>query len=127
MVYVVVAVVVLVGWFVFDRMNELFALSFRDGEGRLVRGSAPARLRMDFVDALRSMKVKRATIRVVKTPEGARVIASGIDDFAAQRLRNILQLFPIAQLRSGPAPSQNKFLRMFGFAALVWMFGARDE
>jgi len=47
MVWALVAIAALVAWLV---------LSFRDGEGRLVRGRAPARLRMDFIDALRSMK-----------------------------------------------------------------------
>ena len=125
--WALVAVAARVAWLFLERSNELFALSFRNGEGRLVRGVAPARLRMDFVDALKSMKVQRATVKVVKSERGARVVASGLDDFQAQRLRNILQLFPAAQLRSGTAPAQNKLLRLFGFSALMWLLGARDE
>jgi hypothetical protein len=119
--------VALVAWLVISRSNELFVLSFRDGEVRLVRGAVATGLRTDLRDALQHMKVKRATVRVTKTPQGARLTASGVDEFGEQRLRNILQLFPAARLRSTQAPSQNRLLRLFGFSALVWLLGSRDE
>jgi hypothetical protein len=127
MMWALLAVGALVAWLVLERSNELFVLSFRDGEARLVRGAAPGLLRRDLSDALRQMKVKRSTVRVVKTAQGARLTASGIDDFQAQRLRNILQLFPVSQLRSGTAPAQNRLLRFFGFSALLWLLGSREE
>jgi hypothetical protein len=127
MIYALVAVAALVGWLVLERMNEVCLLSWRNGEMRLVRGSIPARLRMDIADALRSMKVSSTRVRIAKTERGARITASGLDDFHEQRLRNILQLFPVAQLRSGNAPTQNRLLRVFGFTSLLWLFGSRDE
>lgn len=123
----IVAGVVVLVWALLWRGAEVFALSFRDGEGRLVRGRAPTSLRLAFVDALRAMKVRRATVRVVRAERGARLVASGLDDFQAQRLRNILQLFPTGQLRSGEAPRQNRLLRLLGVTALLWLFGRADE
>lgn len=127
MLLVFVALGALVVWLFVSRSNELFVLSFRDGEARLVRGAVATGLRVDLADALRHMKVKRATVRVTKTPQGARLTASGVDEFGEQRLRNILQLFPAARLRATDAPTQNRLLRLFGFSALLWLLGSRDE
>ncbi|MFT3712444.1 MAG: DUF3634 family protein [Archangium sp.] len=127
MIWPLLAIAALVGWLVLERMNEVCLLSWRNGEMRLVRGSVPARLRMDITDALRSMKIGSTRVRIAKTERGARITASGLDDFHEQRLRNILQLFPLAQLRSGTAPTQNRLLRFFGFASLMWIFGSRDS
>lgn len=125
-IYALLAAAV-IAWLVLSRANELFVLSFRDGELRLVRGAVTTSLRHDLADALRHMKVTHATIRVTKTPQGARLTASGVDEFGEQRLRNILQLFPAARLRAAEAPTQNRLLRLFGFSALVWLLGSRDE
>lgn len=127
MLLVFVALGALVVWLFVSRSNELFVLSFRDGEARLVRGAVATGLRVDLADALRHMKVQRATVRVTKTPQGARLTASGVDEFGEQRLRNILQLFPAARLRATDAPTQNRLLRLFGFSALLWLLGSRDE
>ena len=127
MLLVFVALGALVVWLFVSRSNELFVLSFRDGEARLVRGAVATGLRVDLADALRHMKVMRATVRVTKTPQGARLTASGVDEFGEQRLRNILQLFPAARLRATDAPTQNRLLRLFGFSALLWLLGSRDE
>lgn len=137
MIYALIAVAALIAWLVLERSNELFVLSWRggsvdgrepgsNGEMRLVRGSVPGRLRIDLADALKSMKVKSTKLRVTKTPQGATITASGLDDFHVQRLRNILRLFPLSQLRSSTAPTQNRLLRVFGFSSLVWLFGSRD-
>ena len=123
----IIAFILLAGVILLSRANELFVLSFRNGEIRLVRGSVATGLRNDLADALRHMKVQRATIKVTKTPQGARLTASGIDEFGEQRLRNILQLFPAARLRSASKPTQNRLLRIFGFSALVWLLGSRDD
>lgn len=127
MLLVFVALGALVVWLFVSRSNELFVLSFRDGEARLVRGAVATGLRTDLADALRHMKVQRATVRVTKTPQGARLTASGVDEFGEQRLRNILQLFPAARLRATESPTQNRLLRLFGFSALLWLLGSRDE
>ncbi|MBL8911547.1 MAG: DUF3634 family protein [Archangium sp.] len=126
MFYALIAIAAGIAWLVLERSNELFVLSWRNGEMRLVRGSVPGRLRIDIGDALKSMKVKSTRVRVTRTAQGTTITASGLDDFHTQRLRNILQLFPLSQLRSSTAPTQNRLLRVFGFSSLVWLFGSRD-
>lgn len=152
MLYGLVAVAALIGWLWLERSNELFVLSWRgtdasewcrcpavsgggaherqrqcpgNGEMRLVRGVVPGRLRSDFADALKSMKVQSAHLRVKKDLGGAS-LSTNLDDFEAQWLRNILRLFPLSNLRTGTAPAQNKLLRVFGFSAVLWAFGSRD-
>jgi uncharacterized protein YqjF (DUF2071 family) len=125
--FVVIAVVAVGLWVFFERSNELFCLSWRDGQLRLVRGRIPPALKHDLGDALAHMKVARCTVRAKRDERGARLVASGVDDFAEQRLRNILQIFPISQLRSANAPTQNRVWRLFGFASLLWLFGRADD
>ena len=126
MLFVLAFAAFVAAWVALERSNELFVLSWRDGEMRLVRGVVPGRLRFELGDALKRMKVKSTRLRVAKSEGGARLTASGLDDFTTQRLRNIVRLFPLSQLRSGTAPAQNKLLRVFGFTALLWLFGSRD-
>jgi|APLak6261683265_1056151.scaffolds.fasta_scaffold10206_2 hypothetical protein len=121
------AVIGLVVWLVVERSGELFCLSWRNGELRLVRGAIPPALKRDLADALTRMKVASATVRAKKEAQGARLTASGVDDFGEQRLRNIFQIYPVATLRAAPRPEANRFLRFFGFGALIWFFGRRDD
>lgn len=116
-----------IAWVVIDRLNELFCLSWRKGELRLVRGAIPAALKNDLADALTRMKVESCTIKAKKEEQGARLTAAGLDDFSEQRLRNIFQIYPVATLRSAKQPENNKLLRFFGFASLLWIFGRRDD
>lgn len=116
-----------VAWVVLDRLTELFCLSWRKGELRLVRGAIPPALKNDLADALTRMKVDSCTIKAKREEQGARLTAPGLDDFSEQRLRNIFQIYPVATLRSAQQPQHNKLLRFFGFASLVWIFGRRDD
>lgn len=111
----------------FQRTRELFSLSWRTGELRLVRGSIPPMLRSDLADALKQMRVERCNLTARKEEQGARLSASGIDDFSLQRLRNIFQLYPVAQLRAATAPAHGKLLRWLGLSSLVWLLGRRDD
>jgi hypothetical protein len=125
--FVVIAVAAVGLWIFFERLNELFCLSWRGGQLRLVRGRIPPALKRDLGEALAHMKIERCTIRARKDEGGVRLAASGVDDFAEQRLRNILQIYPISQLRSATAPAQNRVWRLFGFASLLWLFGRADD
>ena len=124
------AVILIVGvvlWLIIDRSTELFCLSWRGGELRLVRGAIPPALKRDLAEALAHMKVPRATVKAKKTDARARLTASGVDDFAEQRLRNIFQIYPVSQLRAAVRPTQNRLLHLLGFASLVWLFGRRED
>ena len=122
--------VLVVGLLVFlwlRRGSELFSLSWRKGELRLVRGRIPPMLRSDFADALKQMKIERCDVVAQKAERGARLSGSGIDDFWMQRLRNIFQLYPVAQLRAAAPPSHGRLLRLLGVSSLVWLFGRSDD
>lgn len=127
MVPLVLVIVFVVAWVIIDRGTELFVLSWRKGELRLVRGAIPAALKHDLADALSRMKVSACTVKAKREERGARLTASGIDDFSEQRLRNIFQIYPVATLRAAKKPEANRFLRFFGFASLLWLFGRRDD
>jgi hypothetical protein len=113
-------------FFWLQRSAELFTLSWRNGELRLVRGRIPPMLKADLAEALTQMRVARCSVTARKEEQGARLSAN-LDDFTAQRLRNIFQLYPLSQLRSAPAPSHGRLLRFLGFSSLVWLLGRRDD
>ena len=124
------ALVVLVAlglFFWLQRSAELFSLSWRNGELRLVRGRIPAMLRSDLAEALTQMRIERCNVTASKEERGAQLSVSGMDDFAAQRLRNIFQLYPMSQLRAAHAPEHGRLLRWVGFSSLVWLFGRRED
>lgn len=127
-VQLLIILAVVIALFVWiQRSTELFALSWRNGELRLVRGRIPPMLRGDLAQALTQMRVERCTVTAQREAQGARLSASGIDDFAAQRLRNIFQLYPVAQLRAAQSPAHGRLLRWLGLSSLVWLFGRRDD
>lgn len=122
-----VVVVALLLFFWLQRSSELFSLSWRTGELRLVRGRIPAMLRGDLAEALKQMRIERCHVTAHKEERGARLSVSGMDDFAAQRLRNIFQLYPMSQLRVANAPQHGRLLRWVGLSSLVWLFGRRED
>ena len=124
---VLVAAVALGLFLWFQRSTELFSLSWRNGELRLVRGRIPPMLRGDLADALKQMRIERCDLVARKEEQGARLSGGGIDDFSLQRLRNIFQLYPVAQLRAATAPAHGRLLRWLGLSSLVWLFGRRDD
>jgi hypothetical protein len=119
---VVVAVVVYL-WA--SRARELFCLSVRDGKVLVVRGRIPGGLLSDIRDVVSKPAVARATIRAVKAESGAQIVASGIDDGRAQRLRNIFRLYPISNLRAAPAIADPTLGQVLGIAWLAWLLDRR--
>jgi hypothetical protein len=82
------------------RSRELFRIQIRDGVQTLTRGYAPSGLLDDFQTAVR--RVRRGTIRAYRSGDFARLELRGdIGEDAAQRLRNLVSLYPLARLR-GP-------------------------
>ena len=43
------------------------------------------------------MRVARCDVTARREERGARISGSGLDDFSMQRLRNIFQLYPLAE------------------------------
>ena len=120
-----VVIAVLVGLFVVvPRLNELFLVSVRGGQLLVVRGRVPASLLHDIEDVVQRAGVESATLRAVKTPEGARLVTAGIDDGVAQRLRNAFQLQPMAQLRRAPLMDDRILGQVLGFVWLAWLLSS---
>lgn len=123
----VVTAVLGVALLVHRRSQELFVLSIRGGKARLVRGRIPGMLKGDLTEAATQMRVKRCTVTARRDEGRARVDVSGMSDFEAQRVRNIFQLYPMSALRAAPPPVKGAWLRLLGFAWLVWLFDRSTE
>jgi len=86
------------------RANELFVVRFRGGRAQLVRGRIPARLLADLTDVVRAAAVEDAELRAVSEAKRPTLVARGAFSAAdAQRLRNVIGLWTVAQIRSGGA------------------------
>src|SRR5689334_19658724 len=85
------------------RANELFCLRVRAGKVIVRRGRIPQRLLDDVADTVRP--VTRATLRAVSEGGRPRLYAEGdLGPEQAQRLRNLLGTWSIAQIRTAPRP-----------------------
>ena len=71
----------------------------RDGKLEITRGWIAPRVLGDMRDVVKKPRVKRATIRVVRSRDRARVEASGdLSDAQVQRLRNVIGTRSLAEL-----------------------------
>ena len=122
---VIVAIAVLVGLVMLGRANEIFCISVRDGKLLVVRGAVPPALLHGFADVVRRERVDRATIRAVKGDGHARLVASGVSEGTAQRLRNVFGTHPIQKLRAASAPKVRNVGQVLGVAWLAWMLLGR--
>jgi hypothetical protein len=126
MLWVIVALVVLFAWIWAERSRELFCIDFRAGKMLLVRGRIPPTLAHDFLDALKRQDISRATLRAFRRPDGAELVVSGaVDDFQAQRLRNIFRLYPISNLTAAPVMKQRTVGQILGITWLAWLLSDR--
>jgi len=118
-----VAVVLGVAVTMAQRLDEIFCLSVRDGRVLVVRGRIAGPLLHDLTDAVQRSGVRRAPLRAVRGPRGARLTTSGdIDELVEQRLRNIFSVYPASRLMAAP-PLENPTLgQVLGIAWLAWLF-----
>lgn len=91
------------------RSNELFVIRVELGNVELVRGRVPPALLQDLEDVFQATSAS-ARIRVVAERGRPRVTVSELDEGLAQRVRNVVGRFPIAQIRAGRRPA-NRFQR----------------
>ena len=117
--------------YVAQRRTELFLLSVRGGRVLLVRGRCPGPLFHDLSDAITRQKIQRASVAAVRTPQGGRLSISGIDDFAAQRLRNIFQTYPISNFMLQESEQKRTWTQLLGIVWVSWLLesllGGRRE
>jgi len=102
------------------RANEMFVIAVRDGRILVMRGRIPASLREDIRDVIARANVGRATLRVVRSGGAARMLTEGVDANVAQRLRNVLSLYPDHKLRAAPAPQGRNLGQLLGIAWLAF-------
>ncbi len=70
-----------------------------DGRAKLERGAIAPRILSDVGDVVRRPRVERATVRVVRERDHARVEVRGeITDAQLQQLRNVIGSVPLAKL-----------------------------
>ncbi len=118
-----IAVLAVIGLWWFTRMSELFYVSVRDGKALVVRGRVPVSMLQEFKEAVANPKVRRGSIRAVKTETGGALHCSGdIEEGREQRMRNTFMLYPASQLRHAPAIKQPTIGQLAGIAWLAWMF-----
>lgn len=118
LIFIAVAVVFFA---VLLRGRTLFKLSVRGGKVLLVSGRISPGLLSDFRDAISRQSVRRATIRAVREAGGAQLRISGMDDFAAQRLRNIFRLYPMSKLTAAPLDADRTLGQLLGIEWLAWL------
>lgn len=113
-------------YLLWQRMNEIFCVSVRDGRVLLVRGRIPAAVMHGFADVVRRQNVARGTIRAVAGQAHARLAISGIDENTAQRLRNVFGHHPVQRLRGAKLPEARNVGQVLGIAWLAWLFTHRS-
>lgn len=71
----------------------------RDGKVRVVRGGIAPRVLADIEDVVGRPKIRRATLRIVRSGAHARLeVKGGVDEMQRQRLRNVVGTVPLAKL-----------------------------
>jgi hypothetical protein len=119
--FAILGIAVIVVLVVLSRANEIFCISVRDGKLLVVRGAVPSALLHGLADVVRRERVTHATIRAVKGDGHARLVASGVTDGVAQRLRNVFGTHPIQKLRAAPMPKARNLGQLLGVAWLAWL------
>jgi hypothetical protein len=119
--FAVLALAVIVVLVVLSRANEIFCVSVKDGKLLVVRGAVPPALLHGIADVIQRERVLRATIRAVKGDGHARLVASGVSEGTAQRLRNVFGTHPIQKLRAAPMPKARNLGQVLGVAWLAWL------
>ncbi|MET0283150.1 MAG: DUF3634 family protein [Polyangiales bacterium] len=84
------------------RAREVCVLSVRDGKLAVTRGGLPGYVLEALGDVVRRGRVERATIRVLRDGDRARVDASGLDAQILQQTRNVIGIYPLAKLLAAP-------------------------
>lgn len=89
------------------RANELFVLRVDDGKVSVVRGRIPQRLLDDVADVVARPRPAGARIRAVSDGGRPRLVAEGaLRPEQLQRLRNVLGLWTVAQIRRAAPPKR---------------------
>jgi len=102
------------------RARQLCVMSVRDGRVLVMRGSLPASLFEGLVDVVTRAKTPRATIRVLRAGDRARLEGPGLDPLSLQRARNVLGTYPLARLHNAAPLRRRNLGQRLGVAWLGW-------
>lgn len=101
------------------RARAICVLSVRRGRVLVLRGNLPSSLLDALAEVVDRQGTVRGTVSILRDGERARIEASGLDEYALQRARNVLGTYPLARLLAGPVRSRNLGQRL-GLAWLSW-------
>lgn len=82
------------------RSNELFVARVRAGKLEVLRGRLPQSLFDDLEDVFARTKAD-VSLRVVVEDRRPRLYIKGAEEGTAQRARNVIGRFPLAEIRAG--------------------------
>jgi len=102
------------------RAREICVLSVRGGRVLVMRGALPASLYEGLADVVERQRTARGTIRVLRDGERARLEARGLDEYAAQRARNVLGTYPLPRLLAATPVRTRNLGQRLGLAWLGW-------
>jgi hypothetical protein len=88
-------------WLALRRSTQLFSVRAIGQKLELTQGRVPPRLLEDLHDVLRRASADGATIRVIAESGRPRAIVTGVDAATAQRVRNVVGTWNVAQIRAG--------------------------
>ena len=108
-------------WWAAHRSRELFVLSVRGGRVLLVRGRIPVGLSHALSDVLSRARVKRATLRALRSEGYARVEASGLDANTLQRSRNVVGTVAFERILNAPPQRRQNLGQRLGIEWLSWL------
>jgi hypothetical protein len=112
-------------WIASARARELGVVSVRRGRLLLIRGALPSSLLEAFGDITQRARTRRGTLYVLRDGERARLVASGLDEYALQRARNVLGTYPLTRLVGAPPPRTQNLGQRLGLAWLGWWLEER--
>jgi hypothetical protein len=110
-----------------QRALALCVLSVRDGRMIVLRGNLPQGLFDALADVMSRACVQRATLTVWRNQGSARVSASGLPEFALQRVRNVVGTYPYQRLVSASWPVGRNLGQRLGIAWLARRLKSRSK
>jgi hypothetical protein len=100
-VLVVLAAIALL-WFSSRSAITLCVLEVRGGKVEVAKGAMSPRIVSDIEDVMRRPRVVRATVRVLRNRDHAKVELTGdVSQAQQQQLRNVVGSVPLAKLTNG--------------------------
>ena len=110
-----------------SRARQLCVMSVRDGRVLVMRGALPSSLFQGLCDVVARAGVRRASIRVLRDGDRARLEGPGLDPLTLQRARNVLGTYPLARLQNVPRMRRRNLGQRLGLAWLGWWLHDRGR